>query len=193
MSYTVPHFIEGKLVPGQSGRTLDIFNPATGKMAGNVTLANSREVHQAIASAKAALSKWSTTPIARRVEILYKFNALLHEHLDELAEIISREHGKTLPDARGELARGIEVVELACNAPTMLKGDYSAGVATGVDTYSVRQPVGVCAGITPFNFPAMIGLWMYPLAIVCGNTFVLKPSERDPSCSLISTKLPLHY
>lgn len=184
MTYTVPHLIAGKLTPSQSGRSLDIINPATGQAAGNVTLANAAEVNAAVAAAKAAFPAWAAVPPARRAAILFTYSRLLHQHKDELAELITREHGKTLDDARGSVQRGLEVVEFACGAPNLLKGSYTEAVGTAIDSFSVRQPLGVCVGITPFNFPAMIGLWMFPLAIACGNTFVLKPSEKDPSCGL---------
>lgn len=184
MTYTVPHFIQGNIVPGRSNHRQSLYNPATGEIIGQVALADNQEVATAIAAAKAAFPSWAATPAAQRTQILFKFNHLLHQHLDELAELITREHGKTLTDARGSVLRGIEVVEFACGAPNLLKGAFSDNVSKGIDTYSMRQPLGVCAGITPFNFPAMIALWMFPLAIACGNTFVLKPSEKDPSCSV---------
>lgn len=182
--YTVNHLINGKLAAGQSGRTQDIFNPATGQVVGKVDLANISEIDRAVESAKKAFPAWSATTPARRATILFKYLSLLNQHKDELAELITREHGKTTEDARGSLQRGFEVVEFACGAPTLLKGNYTESVGSNIDSYSIRQPLGVCVGITPFNFPAMIGLWMFPLAVVCGNTFVLKPSERDPSCGL---------
>ena len=184
MTYTVSHFIEGKNVPRHSARTQPLYNPATGEVIGQAALADSHEVVAAIAAAKNAFPGWAATPASQRTQILFKFNNLLHQHLDELAELITREHGKTLTDARGSVLRGIEVVEFACGAPNLLKGAYSENVSRGIDTYSMRQPLGVCVGITPFNFPAMIALWMFPLAIACGNTFVLKPSEKDPSCAV---------
>ena len=184
MTYNVPHLIQGKLVAGQSNRTADIINPATGEVVGKVPLANRGDVESAIAAAKDAFPAWAATTPSRRAAILFKYYNLLHQHKNELAELVTREHGKTLEDARGSVQRGIEVVEFACGMPHLLKGNYSEAVGTGIDNYSVRQPLGVCVGITPFNFPAMIGLWMFPLAIGCGNTFVLKPSERDPSCGL---------
>ena len=184
MTYTVPHFIAGKLTPGQSGRTLDIYNPATGEVSGKVAMANHEETLRAIAAAKTAFPAWAATTPARRAHILFKYLNLLHEHKNELAELITKEHGKTLEDARGSLQRGMEVVEFACGAPNLLKGSYTEAVGTEIDSYSIRQPLGVCVGITPFNFPAMVGLWMFPIAIVCGNTFILKPSEKDPSCGL---------
>jgi malonate-semialdehyde dehydrogenase (acetylating)/methylmalonate-semialdehyde dehydrogenase len=184
MTYTVSHLIQGKITPSQSGRTADIYNPATGQVVGKAAMANQQEVEQAIASATAAFPDWSATTPARRAQVLFKYVSLLHQHKDELAALITREHGKTLEDARGSVQRGLEVVEFACGAPHLLKGAYAESVGVGIDSYSVRQPLGVCVGITPFNFPAMIALWMFPLAIVCGNTFILKPSEKDPSCGL---------
>ncbi len=180
---TLHHFIGGKKVEG-NGRFGEIHNPATGEVTAKVPLASKEEVGKAIAAAQAALPAWSATPPARRVHVMFKFRELLAKHQDEIAQLISAEHGKTHPDALGEIARGMEVVEYACSIPQMLKGEYSEQVAGGVDTYSLRQPVGVCAGITPFNFPAMVPLWMYPMAIACGNTFVLKPSEKDPSAAI---------
>lgn len=184
MSYTVNHFINGKNVVGESGRMHPIYNPATGEVAGQVAFANPKEVEQAIAAAKAAFPAWSAMPAIRRARILFKYKELLEQHIDELAQLVTSEHGKTLSDAKGSVMRGIEVVELACGIPNMLKGWFSEDVGTGIDSHTVRQPLGICAGITPFNFPAMIPLWMFPMAVACGNTFVLKPSEKDPSCPL---------
>ncbi|MGA2129269.1 MAG: CoA-acylating methylmalonate-semialdehyde dehydrogenase, partial [Xanthobacteraceae bacterium] len=181
---TLYHFIGGRKVDGNSGRFGEIRDPATGQVTAKVPFASKSEVEQAIATAKAALPAWSALPPARRVHVMFKFRELLSKHADEIATLISSEHGKTHPDALGEVARGMEVVEYACSIPQMLKGEYSEQVAGGVDTFSLRQPVGVCAGITPFNFPAMVPLWMYPMAIACGNTFVLKPSEKDPSAAI---------
>ena len=174
------HFINGKKVDGISGRFGDVYNPAIGEVVKLVPLASAAEVRTAIASAAAAFPAWAETPPGRRAQVLYRYRELLHQHMDELAEIVSEEHGKTLDDAKGSITRGLEVVEFACGIPQLLKGEYSEGVAAGVDSWSMRQPVGVCAGITPFNFPAMVPMWMFPVAIACGNTFVLKPSERDP-------------
>lgn len=184
MSYTINHFINGKVVEGQSGRKQAIFNPATGETIGQVVFADAKEVEQAISAAKAALPAWSAMPPMRRARILFKYKDLLEKHIDELAKLVTTEHGKTLSDAKGSVMRGIEVVELACGIPNMLKGWFSEDVGTGIDSHTVRQPLGICAGITPFNFPAMIPLWMFPMAVACGNTFVLKPSEKDPSCPL---------
>ncbi len=184
MTQELHHFIGGKAVKGKSGRFGDVLNPATGEVTKRVPLASADETKKAITAAEAALPEWAATPPAKRCQVIFKFRELLHAHMDELAEIVSSEHGKTLPDAKGSVTRGLEVVEFACGIPHLLKGEYSEGVATGVDTYAVRQPVGVCAGITPFNFPAMVPMWMFPVALACGNTFVLKVSEKVPSCAL---------
>jgi len=181
---TLTHWINGESVEGRSTRTGPIFNPAVGEQIAEVRLANDADVDSAVKAAKAALPEWSALPPLRRARIMFRYNELLVKHTDELAELITAEHGKTIDDARGDITRGREVVEFACGIPHLLKGDFSEDVGTGVDAFSIRQPVGVCAGITPFNFPAMIPLWMFPLAITCGNTFILKPSERDPSCPL---------
>jgi malonate-semialdehyde dehydrogenase (acetylating) / methylmalonate-semialdehyde dehydrogenase len=167
-----------------NGRRLSISNPATGTAIASVDLADSGLVDAAVVAAKAALPAWSETPAVKRARVLFKFKELLEAHFDELAALITREHGKVLADARGELMRGLEVVEFACAIPQLLKGQMSDNVGGGIDNWSLRQPLGVCVGITPFNFPAMVPLWMFPIAIACGNTFVLKPSERDPSASL---------
>lgn len=183
MTYQISHFINGKNIPS-SGKTLNIYNPATGEVKGTVALADKSIIDQAIAAAKNAFPEWSTFTPLKRARILFKYKQLLEQHIDELAELVTKEHGKTLSDARGSVQRGIEVVEFVCGIPNLLKGHYSEDVSTEMDSYSVRQPLGVCVGITPFNFPAMIPLWMFPMAIACGNTFVLKPSEKDPSCSI---------
>lgn len=183
MTYHVPHFIQGKLIES-SGKTLDIFNPATGEVAGKVTLADKKIIDQAVSAAKAAFPAWSALSPLRRARILFKFKNLLEENIDELAKIVTKEHGKTHIDAKGSVQRGIDVVEYACGIPNLLKGSYTEEVATDIDSYSVRQPLGVCVGITPFNFPAMIPLWMFPISIACGNTFIIKPSEKDPSCAI---------
>ena len=184
MTKTLCHYIDGKKVEGKSGRMGDIFNPATGDVTAQLPLATADEVRAVIHSSAAALPGWAATPPARRTQVLFKFRELLIKHTDELAELLSAEHGKTIPDAKGELDRGIEVIEFACGIPQSLKGEYSQNVGANIDSYTVRQPVGVVAGITPFNFPAMVPMWMYPVAIACGNTFVLKPSERNPSVAL---------
>jgi len=178
------HFIGGKSVTGTSGRFADVYNPATGEVQSKVSLASAAEVRAAVENSSAALPAWAHMPPARRAQVMFKFRDLLIKHMDELAELISKEHGKTLPDAKGEVGRGLEVVEFACGIPHLLKGEFTESAANGVDVHSVRQPVGVCAGITPFNFPAMVPMWMFPMALACGNTFILKPSERDPSCGL---------
>ncbi len=181
---TLHHYIDGKKVAGESNRFGDVFNPATGEVASRAPYASSHEVRRAVESAKAAFPGWSATPPAQRARILFRYRDLIESHKDELARIVSAEHGKTLDDAKGSVQRGAEVVEFACGIPQLLKGEHNENVAQNVDSHSVRQPLGVCAGITPFNFPAMVPMWMYPVALACGNTFVLKPSERDPSCSL---------
>lgn len=183
MTYQVTHFINGKHITSET-RSLDICNPATGEMIGKVNMADKAIVEQAIAAANAAFPAWSATTPLKRARIIFKFKALLEKHIDQLANLITQEHGKTTSDARGSVQRGIDVVEFACGIPHHLKGSFTEEVATDIDSYSVRQPLGVCVGITPFNFPAMIPLWMFPMAIACGNTFVLKPSEKDPSCPL---------
>ncbi|HET7201905.1 MAG TPA: CoA-acylating methylmalonate-semialdehyde dehydrogenase [Steroidobacteraceae bacterium] len=182
-TFDLGHFIAGREV-GASGRHGQVHDPATGNVRGRVAYASEAETQTAIAAAAAALPAWSATPPLQRARILFRFKALLESHLDELARLITVEHGKVFSDARGEVIRGTEVVEFACGIPQMLKGEFSESVGTGVDSWSQRQPVGVCAGITPFNFPAMVPMWMFPVAIACGNTFVLKPSEKDPSCPM---------
>ncbi|MGJ8561525.1 MAG: CoA-acylating methylmalonate-semialdehyde dehydrogenase [Litorimonas sp.] len=181
----IAHFIDNARVAGSSGRSQPVFNPATGESEKTVALASTDEVNTAVASAKLAWVTWSKTPALRRARILDRFKMILWDRADELAEAISVEHGKTHDDAVGEVTRGLEVVEFAVGAPHLLKGDYSEDVGTGVDSNSVRQSLGVVAGITPFNFPVMVPMWMFPVALACGNTFILKPSERDPSASLL--------
>jgi len=182
--YEVNHFINGAQIQGRSGRTGDIYNPATGEIQGTVHYAGAGEVDGAVAAARAAFDGWSQLPILKRVAILFRYHDLLIEHHEELTELLVREHGKVSNDAAGEISRGFEVVEFACGIPQMLKGEFSEQVGEGIDTWSVRQPVGVVAGITPFNFPMMVPLWSVPIALACGNTYVLKPSERDPSSGL---------
>ncbi|KHE74446.1 methylmalonate-semialdehyde dehydrogenase [Kocuria marina] len=177
----IPHFIAGTRVPGESGRFGDVYNPVEGKVAAQVPLATAGEVERAVASAQEAFPVWSALNPQRRGRLLLKWVDKINEHADELAELLSNEHGKTLEDARGDIQRGVEVVEFAAGAPHLLKGEFSANAGTGIDVHSVRQPLGVVAGITPFNFPAMIPLWKTGIALAAGNTFVLKPSERDPS------------
>ncbi len=179
----IGHVIGGRLDTTAS-RTLPVYDPALGEITTRVALATPAVVDRAVSAARAAFPAWSESPPLSRARVLFAFKRLLDEHRDELAALITREHGKTLDDARGELTRGIEVVEFACGVPQLLKGQHSDNIGGGIDNFSLRQPLGVCAGITPFNFPAMVPMWMFPLAIACGNTFVLKPSERDPGASI---------
>ena len=181
---TVPHFINGAHVEGSSTRRGEVFNPATGAVSKHVALANAADVDAAVQAAADAFPAWSAMTPLRRARVMFKYKALLEEHLDELAELITKEHGKVISDAKGEVIRGLEVVEFACGIPHLLKGEFSESVGNGIDSWSMHQAVGVCAGITPFNFPTMVPMWMFPVAIACGNTFVLKPSDRDPSASL---------
>ncbi|GAB3489308.1 CoA-acylating methylmalonate-semialdehyde dehydrogenase [Nocardiopsis coralliicola] len=184
MTQHVTHWIGGKPAGGPAERRGDIYNPATGQVSGTVDFASAADVDAAVAAARDAFPGWRDTPLSRRMAILFRFRELLAANSGELAEIVSAEHGKVRSDAAGEVARGLEVVEFACGIPHLLKGGHSENVSTGVDAYSVLQPVGVAAGITPFNFPAMVPMWMFPIAIACGNTFVLKPSEKDPSAAV---------
>jgi malonate-semialdehyde dehydrogenase (acetylating)/methylmalonate-semialdehyde dehydrogenase len=183
------HWIGGRIVPGTSGRRADVFNPATGSVSGQVALASSAEVDAAMASAQAAFPKWADTPPIRRARVMFKFLELLNQKKDELARAITAEHGKVFTDAIGEVSRGIDIVEFACGIPQLLKGDYTDQVSTGIDNWTMRQPLGVVAGITPFNFPVMVPMWMYPVAIAAGNCFVLKPSPLDPSASLMMAEM----
>jgi malonate-semialdehyde dehydrogenase (acetylating)/methylmalonate-semialdehyde dehydrogenase len=183
-TFELGHFVAGHAAAGTSGRRGDVHDPSTGALRGHVAFASEAETQAAIAAAAAALPAWSATPPLQRARVMFRFKALLETHLDELARLITSEHGKVFSDARGEVIRGTEVVEFACGIPQVLKGEFSENVGTNVDSWSQRQPVGVCAGITPFNFPAMVPMWMFPVAIACGNTFVLKPSEKDPSCPM---------
>ena len=185
----ISHWIDGARRDGSSGRTAPVFNPATGLQSAEVDLASAAEVDAAVASAKDAAREWRATSLSRRSGVLFAFRELLHERADELAKIITAEHGKVLSDAHGEIARGLENVEFACGVPQLIKGGYSEQAGTGVDVYSIRQPLGVVAGITPFNVPAMVPLWMCANAIACGNAFILKPSEKDPSASLFLAQL----
>lgn len=180
----VSHWIGGKLVDSASGRSGVVWNPATGEQQATVEFASTEDVNAAIAAAKQAFPAWRATPLSRRTEIMFRFRELLDTNRRRIAELLTMEHGKTLPDAMGEVARGLENVEFACGIPNILKGGFSEQVSRGVDVYQIRQPLGVVAGITPFNFPAMVPLWMLSNAIACGNTFILKPSEKDPSASL---------
>ena len=189
MSETLYHYVNGARSNGRSQRFGDVFNPATGEVAARVPLASADETAGAIAAATAAFPGWRDTPPLKRASILFRFKELLEAHSDELVRLIAAEHGKVLADARGSLTRGIEVVEFACGAPHLLKGSFSENVGSNVDSHSLRQPLGVCAGITPFNFPAMVPMWMFPMAIACGNCFVLKTSERVPSTALRMAEL----
>jgi malonate-semialdehyde dehydrogenase (acetylating)/methylmalonate-semialdehyde dehydrogenase len=186
---TIGHWIDGRPVATEGARSAPVWNPATGEQQAEVLLASDDEVGAAVRSAAAAFEEWSQASLGRRSKVLFAFRELVNANADRLAEMITDEHGKVLSDARGEVQRGLEVVEFACGIPHLLKGEYSDQVSAGVDTFSFRQPLGVVAGITPFNFPAMVPMWMYPVAIACGNTFILKPSERDPSPSLFVAAL----
>ncbi len=186
---TVQHWIDGKLWDGAPGRTSTVFDPSTGAAAREVALAGPEALDAAVAGASRAAAEWGETALGRRVAILFAFREILDARKGELARAISSEHGKVVSDALGEVARGQEVVEFACGIPHLLKGGYSESVSTGTDVHSIRQPLGVVAGITPFNFPAMVPMWMFPVAIACGNAFILKPSERDPSASLLIAEM----
>ncbi|MGC6522912.1 MAG: CoA-acylating methylmalonate-semialdehyde dehydrogenase [Candidatus Micropelagos thuwalensis] len=181
---TVPHYISGKTVEGQSGRFGDIYNPSTGEVQAQVQLATQDELSEAVAVAVAAQQGWRATNPQRRARVMFKFKELLEANMDELAAILSSEHGKVIADSKGDIQRGLEVIEFACGIPHLLKGEYTEGAGPGIDVFSVRQPLGVVAGITPFNFPAMIPMWMFGVAIACGNAFILKPSEKDPTVPL---------
>ncbi|MFL5162317.1 MAG: aldehyde dehydrogenase family protein, partial [Microvirga sp.] len=185
----VGHFIGGKQVPGKSGRTTEFFQPMTGEVLGRVALASKDELHQAVENAKAAQPAWAATNPQRRARVMMKFLELIAKETDTLAEMLAREHGKTIPDAKGDIQRGVEVAEFCTGIPHLLKGEFTEGAGPGIDMYSIRQPLGVVAGITPFNFPAMVPMWMWAPALACGNTFVLKPSEKDPSASLLLAEL----
>jgi malonate-semialdehyde dehydrogenase (acetylating) / methylmalonate-semialdehyde dehydrogenase len=185
----IEHWIDNAIAPSTSGRTGPVYNPATGEQQAEVALASVEEVDAVVASAKRAAKAWRSSSLSRRAEILFKFRALVDENRDRIAELVSIEHGKVPSDAAGELARGLENIEFACGIPQLLKGGYSEQVSGGVDVYSIRQPLGVVAGITPFNFPAMVPMWMFANAIACGNAFVLKPSEKDPSVTLFIAEL----
>jgi len=187
----VQHFINGKPVAGSGDRFGEVFNPATGERVRRVSFASAAEVDQAVNAAIAAFPGWAATAPLTRARVMFKFLELLHREHDALARVISEEHGKIFSDAQGEVMRGLEVVEFACGIPHLLKGEFTEQVARGIDSWSVRQPLGVCAGITPFNFPAMVPMWMFPMALACGNTFVLKPSERDPSAGFRIAELLL--
>ncbi|MGZ5966310.1 MAG: CoA-acylating methylmalonate-semialdehyde dehydrogenase, partial [Polyangiales bacterium] len=189
MPQAIPHWINGRPVDSKSDRRGDVFNPATGEVQKQVPLATVAEVDEAVATASKALESWRNVSLAKRTTILFAFRELVNKHKDEIARMLTLEHGKVLSDAGGEVQRGLEVIEFACGLSELLKGEISENVSTEVDSYSMRQPVGVVAGITPFNFPAMVPMWMYPVAIACGNTFILKPSERDPSVTNFCAEL----
>ena len=180
----IQHFVGGKSFLGESKRTGKVFNPATGEQSAEVNLASTKDVNDAVLNAQKAFESWSNKPPLQRARVMFKFKELIEKNSDELTKIIVSEHGKVYEDAKGSLTRGLEVVEFACGIPQLLKGEFTENVGSNVDSWSIRQPLGVCAGITPFNFPAMVPMWMFPMAIACGNTFVLKPSEKDPTCSI---------
>ena len=184
MTKAYNHFIGGEMVTGRSGHYRDIFNPSLGDISGTVSLANLEEVDLAVKSAQEAFPGWAALNPQRRARVMFNFKGLIEKHADELALIISEEHGKVLADSHGDIQRGLDVIEFACGIPHLTKGEYSQGAGPGIDVYSMRQPIGVAVGITPFNFPAMIPMWMFGVAIATGCTFVLKPSEKDPGVPL---------
>ena len=186
---TIGHWIGGERVQGSSGRTGPVYNPASGEQTGEVSFASLEEIDRAVATAKSAFTEWRTWSLSKRSELFFRIYDLFDEHREDLAKLLTAEHGKVLSDALGEVQRGIEVIEYVCGIPTLLKGSYSEQASSGVDVYSIRQPLGVAAGITPFNFPAMVPMWMWAPAIACGNAFVLKPSEKDPSASILTAEL----
>jgi malonate-semialdehyde dehydrogenase (acetylating)/methylmalonate-semialdehyde dehydrogenase len=185
----IPHWIGGKAVAGTSGRNANVYNPATGQVQALVPLANRAELDAAVAAAQAVFPEWSSQPPLRRARVMFRFRELFEQNMDEFARIITAEHGKVLSDAKGEVTRGLENIEFATGIPQLLKGEFTEQVGSGIDSWSLRQSLGVVAGITPFNFPAMVPLWMVPLALACGNCFILKPSERDPSASILIAEL----
>ncbi len=191
MATQINHFIGGKLVEGKSGRFSPVFNPSTGEQSGNCSLATEAEVGEAIANAQEAFPSWAGTSPITRARVMFKFKELVEANIDDLAALLSSEHGKVHSDAKGSIIRGLEVVEFACGIPHLLKGEFSDNVSSGIDMYSMRKPLGVVAGITPFNFPAMVPMWMFAVAIACGNTFILKPSEKDPSLPMRLAELML--
>jgi malonate-semialdehyde dehydrogenase (acetylating) / methylmalonate-semialdehyde dehydrogenase len=186
---SITHWIDGRSWEGPVERKGGVYDPATGEQTGEVAFASPSVLDAAVAAATRAASSWRETSLAARTKVLFGFRDLVDRRKKDIAELITREHGKVLSDALGSVSRGLEVIEFACGVPQLLKGEFSENVSTDVDSYSIRQPLGVCAGITPFNFPAMVPMWMYPIAIACGNTFVLKPSEKDPSASVLSAQL----
>ena len=185
----ISHWIDGQRVEGTSGRSGPVYNPATGEQSGEVDFATAEEVDAAVQAARRASESWRVMSLSRRTELFFRIRELFHDHSDDLARLLTLEHGKVFSDAKGEVARGLEVIEFCCGIPELLKGSYSEQASTGIDVYSIRQPLGVVAGITPFNFPAMVPMWMWAPAIACGNTFVLKPSEKDPSASMLTAEL----
>jgi malonate-semialdehyde dehydrogenase (acetylating)/methylmalonate-semialdehyde dehydrogenase len=185
----ITHWIGGKRVAGRSGRSGPVYNPATGRQTGEVDFASAEEVDEAVQAANAAFPAWRALSLSRRTELFFRIRRLVDEHREDIGRILTSEHGKVLSDAKGEVARGLEVIEFCCGIPELLKGGFSEQASTGIDVYSIRQPLGVCAGITPFNFPAMVPMWMWAPALACGNTFVLKPSEKDPSASIYVAEL----
>ena len=180
----IEHYIDGKSFSGLSEKKGKIFNPATGNQESEVKLGSKADLDLAVEKAKKAFESWSNVTPLQRARVIFKFKELIEKNSDELTKLIVKEHGKVYEDAKGSLIRGLEVVEFACGIPQMLKGEFTENIGTNIDSWSTRQPLGVCAGITPFNFPAMVPMWMFPMAIACGNTFVLKPSEKDPSCAM---------
>ncbi len=187
----IQHFVNGKKFSGDSKRISKVFNPATGEQTAEVKLASIKDMDTAVEAARTAFISWSKKPPLQRARVMFKYKDLIEKNFEELTKIIVSEHGKVFDDAKGEITRGLEVVEFACGIPQLLKGEFTENVGTDVDSWSLRQPLGVCAGITPFNFPAMVPMWMFPVAIACGNTFILKPSEKDPSCSIKLAELLL--
>jgi malonate-semialdehyde dehydrogenase (acetylating) / methylmalonate-semialdehyde dehydrogenase len=185
----IAHWIDGQRVEGTSDRSGPVYNPATGEQTGEVDFASVEEIDAAVQAAKRAFASWRTVSLSRRTELFFRIRELVHDHSEDLARILTLEHGKVLSDAKGEVARGLEVIEFCCGIPELLKGGYSEQASTGIDVYSIRQPLGVAGGITPFNFPAMVPMWMWAPAIACGNAFVLKPSEKDPSASMYTAEL----
>ena len=180
----IQHFVNGKSYKGSSSKKGKVYNPATGEQESEVILGTKEDLNKTVELAKKAFESWSPKPPLQRARVMFKFKELIEKNSDDIIKLIVSEHGKVYEDARGSLTRGLEVVEFACGIPQILKGEFTENVGSEVDSWSIRQPLGVCAGITPFNFPAMVPMWMFPMAIACGNTFILKPSEKDPSCSL---------
>src|SRR5690349_10364670 len=187
----IPHFIDGAAFTGASGRFGDVFNPNTGEVQARVQFATEAEVDKAVQSAVRAQQTWALVNPQRRARVMFEFKRLVEARMDELAEILSSEHGKVIADSKGDIQRGLEVIEFACGIPHALKGEYTEGAGPGIDVFSMRQPIGVAAGITPFNFPGMIPMWMFGIAIACGNSFVLKPSEKDPTVPVRLAELML--